>query len=134
MPPNCRPECTISAECSSDKSCIQEKCIDPCPGSCGFGALCNVINHTPICTCPENFIGDPFASCQFSPSPRKIIFLDNNYFCLLRIVFTTQKNQSKMILAIHRLAAQMLYVMTANVRAYRIIKEIRILNAGLNVF
>lgn len=68
-PPNCRPECTISAECSSNKACIRQKCIDPCPGSCGLNALCNVINHTPTCTCPENYVGDPFTQCRPAPPP-----------------------------------------------------------------
>lgn len=66
-PPNCRPECTISAECSSNLACIREKCIDPCPGSCGYAAECNVVNHTPICVCPAGFTGDPFASCRPAP-------------------------------------------------------------------
>lgn len=72
-PPNCRPECTINADCSSNLACIQEKCKDPCPGSCGFNALCNVINHTPICTCIEGYIGDPFTNCHPKPPPRKMI-------------------------------------------------------------
>lgn len=70
-PPNCKPECNINSECLSDKACIREKCIDPCPGSCGISATCNVINHTPICTCREGHIGDPFTSCRPAPPPRK---------------------------------------------------------------
>jgi hypothetical protein len=66
-PPNCRPECTINSECSSNLACIREKCRDPCPGSCGSGAQCSVINHTPTCTCPEGFTGDPFSYCQPKP-------------------------------------------------------------------
>lgn len=69
-PPNCRPECTINSECRSNQACIREKCRDPCPGSCGFNARCSVINHTPICVCPEGYIGDPFTSCSPAP-PRK---------------------------------------------------------------
>lgn len=68
-PPNCRPECTINPDCSSSLACIREKCTDPCPGSCGTGAQCNVINHTPICTCPDGFTGDPFTSCFPKPPP-----------------------------------------------------------------
>ncbi|XP_066901548.1 neurogenic locus notch homolog protein 1-like, partial [Halyomorpha halys] len=68
-PPNCRPECTINAECSSILSCIREKCRDPCPGSCGAGADCSVINHTPICTCPNGYTGDPFTNCVPKPVP-----------------------------------------------------------------
>ncbi|KAJ8938421.1 hypothetical protein NQ318_004707, partial [Aromia moschata] len=66
-PPNCRPECTINSECQSNLACIREKCVDPCPGSCGALALCSVINHTPVCTCPEGYTGDPFSYCQVKP-------------------------------------------------------------------
>lgn len=66
-PPNCRPECVISAECPSNKACMNEKCKDPCPGSCGVGAICTVNNHTPNCYCPNGYIGDPFNSCMLRP-------------------------------------------------------------------
>lgn len=66
-PPNCRPECTINSECSSNKACIKQKCADPCPGSCGVGAICVVLNHNSICTCPEGFTGDPFTNCYLKP-------------------------------------------------------------------
>lgn len=71
-PPNCRPECTINSECSSNLACINEKCRDPCAGSCGTIAECNVINHIPICTCPDGYTGDPFNSCHLKPPPCKI--------------------------------------------------------------
>ena len=71
-PPNCRPECTINSECISNKACINERCKDPCPGSCGLNALCRVVNHTPMCTCPEKYSGDPFNNCYPQPQlPRK---------------------------------------------------------------
>lgn len=63
-PPTCRPECVISSECSLSKACVNQKCIDPCSGSCGFNAKCQVINHNPICTCAEGFTGDPFFRCS----------------------------------------------------------------------
>lgn len=69
VPPQCRPECTINAECSSNLACINQKCADPCPGSCGFNALCHVYNHVPICTCEESYTGDPFSSCYPKPPP-----------------------------------------------------------------
>lgn len=62
-PPSCRPECVVSAECPVDKACISQKCSDPCPGTCGLHARCNVINHNPICSCPPKFVGDPFVRC-----------------------------------------------------------------------
>lgn len=70
-PPNCRPECVTNSECSSNLACINNRCTDPCPGSCAYNAQCNVINHIPICSCPRDYIGDPFVSCQPAP-PRKI--------------------------------------------------------------
>lgn len=69
-PPGCRPECTVSSECSQAQACINQKCADPCPGPCGLNAECKVINHSPICTCQQGFTGDPFSRC-FS-EPRKV--------------------------------------------------------------
>lgn len=68
--PNCRPECTINAECSAHLACQCDKCVDPCPGSCGALATCRVVNHQPVCTCPPGYTGDPFSGC--SPNPSKI--------------------------------------------------------------
>lgn len=67
-PPNCRPECTINEECSGNLACVNEKCQDPCPGSCGFNALCTVVNHSPVCTCIQGYTGDPFSGCSVIPS------------------------------------------------------------------
>lgn len=63
MPPNCKPECSISAECPQDKACVNTKCIDPCPGTCGTNARCQVVNHNPICSCASSYTGDPFVKC-----------------------------------------------------------------------
>lgn len=62
-PPTCRPECTTSAECPLHKACNNYKCINPCIGACGAGALCEVVNHNPICSCPNDYTGDPFSRC-----------------------------------------------------------------------
>ena len=62
-PPNCRPECTINSDCSSDKACLNRKCRDPCPGLCGSNAYCRVRNHIPVCVCDRGFSGDPFSHC-----------------------------------------------------------------------
>lgn len=62
-PPSCRPECIVSSECNPDKACVNTKCINPCIGACGSGARCEVINHSPICSCREGQTGDPFRSC-----------------------------------------------------------------------
>lgn len=60
----CRPECVLSTDCSTDKACIRNKCVDPCPGTCGQNSLCNVINHTPMCSCPPGTAGNAFISCD----------------------------------------------------------------------
>lgn len=75
-PPNCRPECTINSECASNLACINEKCVDPCPGSCGVAAECSVKNHIPICTCPTGYIGDPFSFCNVKPLQEEIVQKD----------------------------------------------------------
>lgn len=64
----CRPECTMNSDCARVKSCINQKCRDPCPGTCGQGARCDVINHVPSCTCPEGYTGDPFTYCRPVPA------------------------------------------------------------------
>jgi hypothetical protein len=62
-PPSCRPECVVSADCPQDKACLNQKCKDPCPGTCGQNARCQVVNHNPICSCPPGHTGDPFNRC-----------------------------------------------------------------------
>lgn len=63
-PPSCRPECVVSTDCAQDKACVNQRCIDPCPGTCGQNTRCVVVGHNPICSCQLNFVGDPFVSCQ----------------------------------------------------------------------
>ena len=63
----CRPECTINADCPSNKACQRLHCVDPCPGLCGVNAQCRVINHIATCTCNEGYEGDPFTSCRLRP-------------------------------------------------------------------
>lgn len=60
----CRPECSINTDCEPSKACIQSKCRDPCPGTCGQNAVCQVINHIPSCSCLPRFTGDPFQFCR----------------------------------------------------------------------
>lgn len=63
-PPQCRPECISNSDCTPRLSCIQQKCRDPCPGSCGINAECHVVSHTPNCVCLQGFTGDPFIICN----------------------------------------------------------------------
>ena len=68
-PPNCRPECLVDSDCSMDKSCIQQRCVNPCQGKCGQYALCHVRFHTAYCSCPERFEGNPLVLCSRIPEP-----------------------------------------------------------------
>lgn len=63
----CRPECVINTDCTRDKSCINNKCIDPCPGVCGLNAECRVSNHVPACDCISGYTGNPLAACRPIP-------------------------------------------------------------------
>lgn len=72
-PPQCRPECTVSSECARDKACINQKCADPCPGTCGLSAKCQVMNHSPICSCMSGYTGDPFTRCFAIPRKLYVI-------------------------------------------------------------
>lgn len=62
-PPQCRPECVVSTDCAQNMACIDQKCRDPCPGTCGQNADCQVINHNPVCSCTSGYTGDPFFGC-----------------------------------------------------------------------
>lgn len=59
----CRPECVLNTDCPLDKACLRNKCVDPCVGTCGQNALCNIYNHIPMCTCPIGMTGNAFLSC-----------------------------------------------------------------------
>lgn len=61
--PACRPECVASSDCPTEKACSNQKCVNPCIGSCGVASQCQVINHNPICICPKGLTGDPFTRC-----------------------------------------------------------------------
>lgn len=63
VPPSCRPECSTSSDCEQSRACVNQRCIDPCPGSCAPNARCQVRGHNPICTCPQGYSGDPFVNC-----------------------------------------------------------------------
>lgn len=121
-PPGCRPECTVSSECPQNKACIEQKCSDPCPGVCGLNADCQVINHSPICSCRSQFTGDPFTRCH--PIPRKpfqksviesicnflsfqlyhlfmLVILTKIHACLLRVVQTVNVGTSVVLHLVH---------------------------------
>ncbi|KOB51772.1 Dumpy, isoform I [Operophtera brumata] len=54
----------VSSECPQDKACVNQKCVDACEGVCGVNALCQVMKHTPVCSCVDGTEGDPFVGCR----------------------------------------------------------------------
>lgn len=69
----CRPECVLNSDCPRDKACRRNKCIDPCPGTCGISAICEVLIHVPMCKCSSGMEGNAFVQCR--PVPRKYMLL-----------------------------------------------------------
>jgi hypothetical protein len=68
-PEGCRPECIRQDDCATNLACINQRCHDPCPGTCGIDAQCVVQVHNPYCSCPPGFVGDPFVRCTFDKRP-----------------------------------------------------------------
>ncbi len=54
----------MHSECASYLACVQHRCKDPCPGSCGENAECFVVNHNVVCQCLPGYVGNPFAHCE----------------------------------------------------------------------
>lgn len=68
----CRPECVVNTDCPRNKACTNNRCINPCPGTCGLNAECAVNMHTPICSCLPGYTGNPLQACH--PIPESKIF------------------------------------------------------------
>ena len=77
-PPACRPECVVSSDHSQVKACVNQKCVDPCPGVCGNNARCQVTNHNPVCQCPPGYQGDPFSQCSHIKRQVYLTYLQKN--------------------------------------------------------
>lgn len=70
----CRPECVLNTDCQSSLACINNKCKNPCPGTCGLNAICRVIHHNPTCACLPQYTGDALTSCTLISKICKIYF------------------------------------------------------------
>ena len=81
----CRPECIVNSDCPSNKACQNNKCGDPCPGTCGINAACLVVSHIPTCMCIPGYIGDPFTECRLKPLRKYVELLRAGY--ILRCSF-----------------------------------------------
>lgn len=90
-PPSCRPECISNSECPGNLACMNQKCRDPCPGSCGAFAECRVVSHTPMCVCSTGYTGDPFTQC-YEFDQRETLSL------LLKVVGDVWKRLARLIL------------------------------------
>ena len=88
-PPNCRPECLLSSDCPPQMACIRQKCSDPCTGICGSNALCRAVNHRSICSCPPDFTGDPFVSCNKQAGILHLAILIKNVFFDQKILMSS---------------------------------------------
>lgn len=73
---SCRPECTVNSDCVSNKACMMNKCNDPCPGTCGQNAECQIVNHLPVCTCYNGYTGDPFKYCSIPLKPQGMLLFN----------------------------------------------------------
>lgn len=72
----CRPECTLNSDCPSNRACINSRCKDPCPGTCGSNTECHTINHIPVCQCITGYEGNPYQYCSIRPAIRKFSLTD----------------------------------------------------------
>lgn len=63
------PECIINQDCPRDKACFAQKCQDPCRDVCGLNAICQVVNHNAVCSCPPGYYGEPKQQCIIQRSP-----------------------------------------------------------------
>ena len=57
-------ECRVDNDCSQNKACQSQVCVDPClQTSCGDRATCEVNFHHPRCVCPPGLQGNPIVRC-----------------------------------------------------------------------
>lgn len=73
----CRPECIMNSDCPKNRACINQRCKDPCPGTCGLNAECHILNHSPACICIQGYTGNPQSSCYLPPPSKNCYHCDN---------------------------------------------------------
>jgi len=69
----CRPECVANSDCDRSRACVNNKCVDPCPGTCGLNAECTVVNHAPSCSCIPGYTGNPTRACNVIEASKTIL-------------------------------------------------------------
>ncbi|PNF25784.1 hypothetical protein B7P43_G12126, partial [Cryptotermes secundus] len=66
--------CVADADCPPSEACRCSQCVNPCAESnngCAHNALCTVLNHIIVCTCPPGQFGDATKDCQETPGTTK---------------------------------------------------------------
>lgn len=81
----CRPECVMNTDCATYSICFNNKCVDPCPGTCGQNTECRITNHAPSCFCLPGYSGNPLHAC--TPTIRKPVFFLNLSFTLVQTFY-----------------------------------------------
>ena len=63
--------CESNADCPDYTACENRQCINPCAirDPCAPSAICKVVRHEPVCTCPDGYIGNPQTSCELRKYP-----------------------------------------------------------------
>ena len=59
-----RGECSNNRDCPAASACREGRCVDPCIGQCGQGAVCDVVAQQAVCSCPARTVGNPRAECR----------------------------------------------------------------------
>lgn len=57
-------KCLNNIDCDTNFACINDKCVDVCPGACGVNSKCTPKDHVAICNCPPGTTGDSFVICK----------------------------------------------------------------------
>ena len=95
----CRPECVTNGDCDGSKSCLNNKCVDPCPGTCGLNAECLVFNHAPRCSCLPRYTGNPSKTCLLIEESKTSEI--TNQFLYLYVTFPQHQNFHKIHVNLH---------------------------------
>ena len=58
--------CTYNDDCPDHAACRNSACINPCAAEnpCAPSAICTVVKHKPLCSCPDGYIGTPEIDCR----------------------------------------------------------------------
>jgi hypothetical protein len=58
--------CSRNDDCPEYNACRNTACINPCAvdDPCAPNAICRVLSHQPVCTCPDGYIGSPETQCS----------------------------------------------------------------------